>query len=414
MSDTADAARAAAEKRRGLAAAFSPAAPIVDPALLAGRDVETERLRLAVLERGRHAAIVGPPGIGKTSLAATFAHTLRQDEARAQVIRVAADAADGFDGLWRKVFRRIKRSDAGGALMRAAASYPAPLTPDDVVAELADFPTDLLPVVVLDDCHRLPPAEDRARLADTVAGLARHGARCTLVMVGTAPSAAALLGADARWLGAAAECVLGALEREAVRQVVANRLEPLGFTIEPAALDRLAALAGGLPFFAHALGQQAALRALSRRDTAVTADDVAAAAPSALADANPACKQAYDRATRKLHQKANIYAEVMAACALAARDALAPFEAADLEAPLEALLGRAVKVPSFAFHLNALAKPARGPILEKTGGRRHIRYRFADPRMMPFIALRSLQTGLMAPALVDRFGVRDAGAAQRP
>ena len=58
--------------------AFSPGAPIKEQQMFAGREAEARTLVDAVLQRGRHAIVYGERGVGKTSLANTFALRLHR------------------------------------------------------------------------------------------------------------------------------------------------------------------------------------------------------------------------------------------------------------------------------------------------------------------------------------------------
>lgn len=96
---------------------FTPGTPINEADLFAGRQDTVRQLQDTVLEPGRHAIIFGERGVGKTSIANVFHRSLNTETRRLHVIRINADAADTFDSLWRKVFRRLKRGEEGAICM---------------------------------------------------------------------------------------------------------------------------------------------------------------------------------------------------------------------------------------------------------------------------------------------------------
>ena len=117
---------------------FTPGTPINEADLFAGRQDTVRQLQDTVLEPGRHAIIFGERGVGKTSIANVFHRSLNTETRHLHVIRINADAADTFDSLWRKVFRRLKRGEDGAAVW-ADQAHPEAITPDDVQIEMADF-----------------------------------------------------------------------------------------------------------------------------------------------------------------------------------------------------------------------------------------------------------------------------------
>jgi hypothetical protein len=100
-----------------------------------------------------------------------------------------------------------------------------------------------------------------------------------------------------------------------------------------------------------------------------------------------------------------MFAQVLAACALAETNDLRQFVAVDVEQPLGAIMGEPHKVTAFSFHLNEMTGPARGTVLRKTGSRRTFQYHFCEPAMQPYVLMKSLKEGLVSKEVFEQFYV---------
>src|ERR1700681_3951787 len=87
---------------------FSPGAPMDELSLLAGRLAQIERMIETVMQRGQHAILYGERGVGKSSLANTFATRLVGSARTMTCIPVNCHPTDDFSAVWRKVFRRLE------------------------------------------------------------------------------------------------------------------------------------------------------------------------------------------------------------------------------------------------------------------------------------------------------------------
>jgi hypothetical protein len=114
---------------------FSPAAPINQASLIAGRRLQIEQLTDAVFERGRHAIVFGERGVGKTSLANTFHMMFASGLKTIASIRKPAFPTDTYSSLWRRVFSDLTNNDG----VRISTLYPGEINPDDVVREVKGF-----------------------------------------------------------------------------------------------------------------------------------------------------------------------------------------------------------------------------------------------------------------------------------
>ena len=93
---------------------------------------------------------------------------------------------------------------------------------------------------------------------------------------------------------------------------------------------------------------------------------------------------------------------MLLACALAPADELGFFAASDVREPLSSVMNRKYEIPAFARHLDRLASPERGFILEKSGVPHNYRFRFANPLFQPFVLMKGVGDGLVEPAALER------------
>jgi hypothetical protein len=86
---------------------FTPAAPIDERKLFAGRRDKISDLADAVIDRGRHAVLFGERGVGKTSLANVFHLLMNVPTRHIHAIRVQCDPTDNFNSVWQRAFEEL-------------------------------------------------------------------------------------------------------------------------------------------------------------------------------------------------------------------------------------------------------------------------------------------------------------------
>lgn len=365
--------------------AFSPGAPIDEFDLLAGRQVQIERLVETVMQRGQHAILYGERGVGKSSLANTFATKLLGGARALTCIPVNCHPTDDFSALWRKVFRRLEIGDVS-----LADNYPGAIDPDEVVLELSKFSLNVIPIIILDEFDKLGGRELRNLIANTIKNLSDRSVRATVIAVGVADSVSDLIEEHESILRCLRQIPMQRMSVNELQEIVEKRLSGLGMTINPDALSFIVSLSRGLPHYTHLFGQQAAKKALENRQMTVEVEHVEEALPSCISETAQTIRELYHKATMSA-RKGHIYSEVLLAAALAQVDDLGYFAPSDLQRPLTEFLGREAKVSLFGQHLKNLCEEDRGSILEATGTNRRYRYRFEEPMMQPFILMQGLR-----------------------
>lgn len=376
---------------------FSPGAPIDELDLLAGRKAQIDQMIETVMQRGQHAILYGERGVGKSSLANTFATRLLGGARTLTCIPVNCHPTDDFSAVWRKVFRRLEIDG-----QNLAQKYPGAIDPDEVVVELSAFSLNTVPIIILDEFDKLKDKALRDQIANTIKNLSDRSVKATIIAVGVADSVNDLIEQHESILRCLRQIPMQRMNPDELKEIIEKRLPKLGMKIRPDALAYIISLSRGLPHYTHLFAQQSAKKALEDRQLTIDIKHVESALPACINDTAQTIREQYHKATMS-PRAGNIYKEVLLAAALAQVDDLGYFAPAALRKSLGQLLIKkdpTVKredplVSLFGQHLKNLCQPDRGGILEQIGTERKYRYRFVEPMMQPFILMQGLRDGLI-------------------
>lgn len=387
---------------------FSPAAPIDDEALFAGRVDQLRAIVDAVGRRGQHAVIYGERGVGKTSLANVL-RTLGESLASQRALLVNCDGTDDFASAWRKVFGRVEWGEERAGLGFGAPTVetttsladrlPERITPETVMLALTEIARLGGVTVVMDEFDRMPGAQT-SLFADTIKALSDRAVDATVVLVGVADSVDQLIEEHQSVERALAQIQMPRMSAEELHEIVTRGLDRLDMRIDPAALGRISRLSHGLPHYAHLLGIHAARAALDRKTVEVAEDDVNEAVEKALAEAQQSIRAMYGQATASPRRE-SLFKQVLLASALARTDEAGFFSPADVRGPMTGIMGKTYDIPSFSRHLNEFVDARRGPVLQRRGGERRYRYRFVNPLLQPYVTMRGVEEGLIDLDMLD-------------
>jgi hypothetical protein len=386
--------------------AFSPGAPIKLQEDLSGREEQAARLRNIVLGAGEHALIYGERGVGKTSISNTFYASISSPTRRVRAIHVNCGTSD-FPAIWRKVFRRIDAPQGSGA-RTLDELYPNGITPDDVEVEFSNFDLNELPIIVLDEFDKIPGAETKLLMTDTIKSLSDHSINAKLVLVGIAENAEELLEHHGSISRALKQVKMPRLSLKDLEQVVSVRYKRCGLKIDDEALFQIAFLSRGLPYYSHLIGRHAALVALGHKRMIVRDDDVFQGLGEALKEVDQTITKDYLAAVVSQRNEETLFEPVLIACALAEPDDLGQFQQAGVALPLAEISPRnpPYTAATFAFHMNEFCEDKRGCILQRGGEARNYRYSFTDAMMQPYVIMRALQNDKMSRTTFEKFVTR--------
>ena len=389
------------DRLRLVGEAFRPAAPIDRRSLFSGRSEQISELFSFAAQPGQHAVIFGERGVGKTSLAAVTAEMFKS--ANILVARATCDISDDYGSVWRKAFDELRlhtttqKVGFTGGTQETSRSLAGLLgddvTPNSVRNALEQISTQRDVVIFIDEFDRLQDAAGRVLFADTIKTLSDRVVRATVALIGVADSVSELVREHRSVERALAQIHMPRMTRQELAEIAARGIELAQMAIRPDAVRRIATLSQGLPHYTQLLTQLAAQAALAARRTVVSGRDVDVAVGRALERAQQSVVEAYQEATADTRK--SIYPQVLLACALAPEDDFGLFTPTDVREPLSRILGKPHKTASFARHLDELSQESRGEVLQKYGTGRTSRYRFLNPLLQPYVAMRGVSEGLV-------------------
>lgn len=370
---------------------FSPAAPINEASLIAGRSEQIASLTDAVFERGRHGILFGERGVGKTSLASTFHMMFAGRLKSISSIRTPAFPTDTYSTLWRRVFSEIQTEDGE----KIANGYPGEIGPDDVVRELRRFGLNALPIIIIDEFDKFTDIESKRLMSHTLKALSDdQAATATIIIVGVAEDVKLLVEEHNSISRNITEIKMPRMSRLEMDEILDQRYPQVAMTIADGARESILTLARGLPEYVHFLGRDAAKKALRDRRLNITAEDVDVAIKAMVKTSDQTSEDAYNQAILS-NKKNALYKQVLLACALARTDDLGRFIPSDVLPELTKLLGRDIKIANFFPHIEAFCGPERGCIIQKTGTSKAYKYRFKEPKMQPYVIMKGIADGLV-------------------
>lgn len=379
---------------------FTPATPVSESTLFAGRMSELRRVIDTINQRGRHSIIFGERGVGKTSLASVISSRLTGPEGTVIVApRVNCDTADSYISLWKKVFSQLdlmrKVPTIGFQLklfqetIKAAEVVSDNAGPDEVRRLLTILATTGKLIVIFDEFDRIADSTTKRMMADTIKALSDHDIDVTVVIVGVADSVDDLLLQHESIERAIIQTKMPPMSPAEIEQIIDKGLERLEMTIERAPKNEIAMMCQGFPHYAHALGLYATRACLDRGSLKISHEDVDSAIKAALRDVDQTIRSVYDKAVFS-PQKDTLHAQVLLACALARVGEFGYFTASAIREPLSDITGKTYEIPGFSRHLKDFSEESRGKILHKEGVSRKFRFRFRNPLMKPLIIMKGI------------------------
>ena len=386
---------------------FTPAIPISESTLFAGRAGQLRKAIQAIHQRGQHVVVYGERGVGKTSLANVLSSQL-VDRSGANAIgpSVNCDASASFSSLWTNVLAKAKMlaMDRAARFDRAfrtkiptsAYAFPsgADITPAAVCERLTQLGRGQLLLVIFDEFDRLTDQTTHRAMADTIKALSDHAIPATVVIVGVADTVNDLIAEHASIDRALVQIPMPRMDLKELYELLRNGMRKLRMDLEPKARRRIAELSQGLPPYTHRLALHATTAAMRKHRLVVTERDVEHAIRETVENAQESLRDNYRKAISS-PQTGNLFGQVLLACARAETDAFGYFAAADVREPMSKIMGRRYEIQSFARHLSSFCQPARGNVLRKEGEKHRYRYRFNDPLMQPFVIMKGIIEGMV-------------------
>ena len=380
---------------------FTPAVPISEDELFAGRADQIDKAIDAINQLGQHAVVYGERGVGKTSLANVLSSRLVSHSGEQAIApRVNCDATDDFSSLWRKVLAKVEMTETERTAgftgvpheTRRTAADALPdkdVTPDAVRGFLTWMAQSRALLVIFDEFDRLTDQPTRRTMADTIKALSDHAVPATIVVVGVADTVSDLIAEHESIDRSLIQIPMPRMEPSELGELLDKGMRKLGMRLELKARQKIIDLSQGLPPYTHRLALHATRAAIRTQRRTITEADVKHAIKDAVENAQQSLRENYRKAISS-PQTGNLFGQVLLACARAKTDDFGYFAAADVRKPMSRIMRKRYEIPSFARHLNRFCQPERGCVLRKEGEKHRYRYRFSDPLMQPFVIMKGI------------------------
>ncbi|MBS0362687.1 MAG: ATP-binding protein [Proteobacteria bacterium] len=278
-----------ARERVRLRGTFTPAQPVMDPRMFAGRRDILESLIRAVEDQRSHVVIYGDRGAGKTSLLRML--SLAAMEAKYIVVYFSCGATSDFTETFRTVAAEIPllyhssvsptSSNVGTSLLDLLDQ--GKLTPrlfGDAAAKLVG--TRVL--VVLDEFDRAELPEFRRDVAELIKTLSDVSARLQLVIGGVATDLIDLMEHIPSIRRSIAALKVPAMPDPEIAGLIENGAKMSGVKFDPAAVDLIVTAAHGSPYLTSLLCHFGGMLALDAGRTRVEIEDVTRALDDVIED----------------------------------------------------------------------------------------------------------------------------------
>lgn len=385
--------------------AFSPARPIADKTLFAGRSEQMSSLISIAWQDGQHAAIYGERGVGKTSLARVMQAVMSSSNSWANYYTCASD--DTFGSIWRAIledfpinetrtrvgFSQDVVTETSSLASMLVDKNPSPNQICRVLKLLGE--ADCNAVIFIDEFDRPVDPATRSLFSDTIKILSDQSAQVTIVLVGVADTIDELISEHASVQRALVQIQMPRMTEVELLEIIKGGMRSANLSYQRGFAEKVVGISQGLPHYTHLLCQNAGLFVVGEGRERVRTSDFDIAVEKALGNVSQTVREKYHRATWS--NRETLYREVLLACALAEKDELGTFGAPDVRDKLTEVVGRRYETPAFANHLTNFSSKdgVRGGILMKRGTQRRFRYRFVDPLLPPYILMKGTVDGLI-------------------
>ena len=323
--------------RSTLRNAYTPAQPVTDRRMFAGRTkLMTTMIRL-IEDQRLHTVIYGERGIGKTSLLQVLAKAA--EEARYLVVYVTCGARSEFDETFRSIAGHIplmyhsaygptsQEGERGDTL--ASLLGPEPITVRLGADALAKVEGTRV-LVILDEFDRAESTDFRRSIAELLKSLSDQSVRVQFLIAGVAANLTELVANVPSIQRNVYALRLPKMSASEVRHIIKNGESVSELRFDEAAIHAIIARCMGFPYLATLLSHRSALAAIDDARVHVNAGDVEFATQESIDEFKGRISRRSQLQIDELVRKGHL--EVLGALAGAAQSTGGMFMADDITA----------------------------------------------------------------------------------
>ena len=273
------------EKEELLREVFTPFEPIESEEYLRGRDVEMERLKEVLLNRGQQALLFGTRGAGKTSIAKVYMKYAAKKGY--EVIRVQCSEGYNFETISQHILRKAgidlesettetstevyaeaageaegsiplvgKAKGSGKGGLKKSNSKTSQIQrhlncPDWLAEMLLTKDSKAKYLIVLDEYEEITCSRTHSKIAGTLKVLSDEHKHCKMLVVGVSETTKNLIRAHKSLPRALAEIHLKNISDTALSEIIESGMSILRCSISKDIIDTIIQKSHGQPYFTH-------------------------------------------------------------------------------------------------------------------------------------------------------------------
>ena len=388
---------------------FTPAAPVNEDELFAGRLLQINKVIEAINQVGQHVVIYGERGVGKTSLANILQSRIKTVAGNSPIApRVNCNNLESYGAIWAEVFRQlpVTRQKRLAGFKDQTEEEPLQLLPTDhdeigpnlvcnALAKTVRAYQKRVFYIILDEFDRVPNGKLKRAIADTIKTLSDQTTRVTIIIVGVADTVGALIAEHQSIERATTQVLMPRMKSTELYEILDKGTSRLSMDITTEAKQLVAGLSKGLPSYTHRLALKAARFAIADHRLSLGKKDVAQAVKDVVFDTDESLYEKYQQAVAS-SQPNNRFEQVLLACACAQTGDRGYFLSSEIRTQMAKIMGEGSGAKTYDRHLKKFCEEERGPMLKQEAFSRRYRYRFINPLMQPFIIMRGIVAGRLS------------------
>jgi AAA domain-containing protein len=393
---------------------FTPYAPITTPEFFIGRLAQIEQLVNQLRSPGRHAALFGDRGVGKTSLASVIPFFLKLNVDQVYYIRCTSDtrAEDLLKDILIKTGKEFKgvaratstekKKGLGINNVAAASRVTNAQLKEESLADLRQTFNNHIQgdlkindgIIVIDDFDKVSRPGVHKRLAEILKHMSDEHCKTKILVVGVSESVNALFRGESSLPRSLASVHLDRFSNDELVAIISKGEGELGVKFDTKSSNTVLGLSDGFASHLHLLCQNGVYemandmwdgsggRWSSSQGMVVTSDHLFRGIGNAIEGAETVLRVSYELATVTTWRKTQLFQYLIWGIAMAPDSEV---HIDDIVQNMNKLMDNKISKSKISYHLGKLQKNEKGKVLTKV---RSGVYRFRDPLMRGFVRLQ--------------------------
>lgn len=372
--------------------AFTPAQPVTDRRLFAGRIDVLSHLIEVIENRLAHVVVFGERGIGKTSLLHILSDLAHESDYL--TIRATCGAGSRFDVLFRTLLRDIpliyhesvSPTDSGEGATLASLLPDRPFDAREL-SDLLGGVTSARILLMLDEYDRIESEEFRLNIAELIKNLSDRAAPVQLVIAGVSSNLHELIGYIPSIRRNVVGMPLPKLAPDEVTEIIRRGEEASGIHFDPAIIASIHELSMGSPYLVRLICYHSSLAALAGGRMEVTRGDISEGLDLMVEEAAARLPIAALQSARRVDWQRQ--GDLLSRAIHLAGTPNGWFSTADIEADAGS--------PEDAARIEGFIRDELVPIrlMSQEGGGHDARFRFVDEGLQSFLWMTLARTRLI-------------------